>query len=381
MNRIVNDRVTQNIIKDCPYSCSLLFWGTCVRLYSDDADVIERFKLIYSRFVVSTCSQANIICCIACSSPGFNCPVFLIDQRIYELPKTDRSIHQAELILFHHLLDRLENYIVLHAGVVTRGGRALVIYGQSGFGKTTLTMELLRRGYGFMSDEFCPIRISDFLIEPFERQIGLKKNSPFYSLFNDQPLFSQDKDGTRSIDSVFSSVPVQPCRAAAFIEINPVYNQDICPPGGVALDICMCHDGTDVLSALRALPGVDITGPLKKEGQPAYRVTALDRHNFIGSFNTLWAEYNNDIFSVFPYKGEIETFDCAPSLDPVPAFKALTSLTSNIVNRCPTSRLLQNHGGKTGSLVMLLGSILQNTPCYSIQPGHLKEMADLIDDL
>ena len=310
-------------------------------------------------------------------------PGLIVERLLYDLPDTDRYVEHAELIVFRHLLEQLDDYIILHAGVVTRQGRAIVVYGQSGFGKTTLTLELLRRGYGFMSDEFCPIRLSDFLIEPFERLVGLKRSSPFYSLTDPQRRVFLASEGKDFIDcaDIFPYRPAEPCQACAFIEISGINDLNICPPGGVALDINMCSDSSSVPDALRRLPGVTISGPIMNGRYSAYRVTALERTSFVSSFNRIWKENTNDIFSVFPYKGEIDTYDRIPELRSVPTFEALTSLLANIVNRSPTGRLLASHGGKTSSLVMLLGTLLKDAACYSLQPGQLAKMADLIDTL
>ena len=383
MTSRASKQFVQSVMNGCSYTCSFLFFGRHIRLYADSSEIIERFAKVYVRFIDLNPGESDISFCIVRSLAHSRAPGLIVEHLLYELPDTDRYIEHAELIVFRHLLEQLDDYIVLHAGVVSREGRAIVVYGQSGFGKTTLTLELLRRGYGFMSDEFCPIRLSDFLIEPFERLVGLKRSSPFYSLAGPQQRVFLASDGKDFIDcaDIFPCRPAEPCRAAIFIEISGSKDSHTCPPGGVALDINMSSDGTTVPDALRRLPGVTISEPLIKGSFVAYRVTASDSTAFMSSFNQIWKENSHDIFSVFPYKGEIDTYDRTPVLRSIPAFEALTSLVSNIVNRSPTGRLLASHEGKTSSLVMLLGNLLKDAACYSLQPGQLAKMADLIDNL
>jgi len=383
MTKTVSKQFVQTVMNGCSYECSLFFFGRHARLYADSTETIERFAKVYVRFIDTNPGVSDMSFCIVSSSAHFRAPALLVECCLYDLPDTDRYVEHAELIVFRHLLEQLDNYIVLHAGVVNREGRAIVMYGQSGFGKTTLTLELLRRGYGFMSDEFCPIRLSDFLIEPFERLVGLKRSSPFYKLTDPQQRVFLASEGKDFIDcaDIFSCRPVEPCRAAFFLEISGTKDSHTCPPGGVALDINMCSDSTTVPDALRRLPGVTISGPLIKGNYAAYRVTASYSAAFMSNFNRIWKDNSHDIFSVFPYKGEIDTYDRTPVMRSVSAFEALTALVSNIVNRSPTGRLLASHGGKTSSLVMLLGNLLNGAACYNLQPGHLAQMADLIDNL
>ncbi len=182
MTSRASKQFVQSVMNGCSYTCSFLFFGRHIRLYADSSEIIERFAKVYVRFIDLNPGESDISFCIVRSLAHSRAPGLIVEHFLYELPDTDRYIEHAELIVFRHLLEQLDDYIVLHAGVVSHEGRAIVVYGQSGFGKTTLTLELLRRGYGFMSDEFCPIRLSDFLIEPFERLVGLKRSSPFYSL-------------------------------------------------------------------------------------------------------------------------------------------------------------------------------------------------------
>lgn len=65
-------------------------------------------------------------------------------------------------------------YLLLHAGVVERDGRALILTGESGAGKSTLTALLGERGWRLMADEFALLDPATGLIHAFPRAISLK---------------------------------------------------------------------------------------------------------------------------------------------------------------------------------------------------------------
>jgi len=291
--------------------------------------------------------------------------------------------NHGELILFRHLFDLLDDYIVLHAGVVERQGRAFVFYGQSGFGKTTLTLEMLSRGYGFMSDEFCPVRLSDFMVEPFERLMSIRRTSPLYRRVDSERMFLLSSRGKDFFDCAGADPAraARPCQIGACIEMCGTVDVNVCPPGGVVLDIYLCTEHSSVPDALRPLPGVTVSGPVMQGRYPVFRVTAADRKDFVGRFNTIWKQYNNEIFAVFPYRGEIDTFERIPVMQPINTFDAVSSVMANIVNRSPAGNLLASLGGKNASLAMLLGRLLANTPCYKLHPGNLDMMADMLDTI
>jgi HprK-related kinase A len=68
-------------------------------------------------------------------------------------------------------------HLVLHAGVVEKNGRAIVLPALPGSGKSTLVAALCARGYRLLSDEFGVIRLADSKLLPLLKPIALKDAS------------------------------------------------------------------------------------------------------------------------------------------------------------------------------------------------------------
>jgi HprK-related kinase A len=68
-------------------------------------------------------------------------------------------------------------HLIFHAGVVERGGRAIIMPGSSGTGKSTLSSGLSYHGWRLFSDEFGLLRLSDGQIVPYPRPVSLKNQS------------------------------------------------------------------------------------------------------------------------------------------------------------------------------------------------------------
>ena len=75
------------------------------------------------------------------------------------------------------LATRLFCYLLLHAGVVERNGRAIVMPALPGSGKSTLTAALTLRGFRLLSDEFGVVRLDDVRLLPMLRPLALKNES------------------------------------------------------------------------------------------------------------------------------------------------------------------------------------------------------------
>jgi HprK-related kinase A len=75
------------------------------------------------------------------------------------------------------LAERCNTLLLLHAGVVERGGTAVLLPALPGCGKSTLTAALSVSGFRLLSDEFGAVRLDDGACVPMLRPIALKNES------------------------------------------------------------------------------------------------------------------------------------------------------------------------------------------------------------
>ena len=86
-------------------------------------------------------------------------------------------VPMAEWALNVCVFHRSHQYFMLHAAVVERGGRAVLLVGRAGSGKSTLCAALVHRGWRLLSDEVALIRPFDVSIQPVPRPVSLKEES------------------------------------------------------------------------------------------------------------------------------------------------------------------------------------------------------------
>ncbi|MBL8381785.1 MAG: HprK-related kinase A [Burkholderiales bacterium] len=68
-------------------------------------------------------------------------------------------------------------FLMLHAAVIERAGKALIMPAPPGSGKSTLCAALIHRGWRLLSDELALISPEDRLISPLGRPVSLKNRS------------------------------------------------------------------------------------------------------------------------------------------------------------------------------------------------------------
>ncbi|MDE0880068.1 MAG: HprK-related kinase A [Sphingomonas bacterium] len=83
----------------------------------------------------------------------------------------------AEMAMNLQLALGHRRHLLLHASVVERDGRALLMTGESGAGKSTLSALLAANGWRFMGDEFALLDPLTGSVHAFPRLISLKNES------------------------------------------------------------------------------------------------------------------------------------------------------------------------------------------------------------
>jgi hypothetical protein len=129
------------------------------------------------------------------------------------------------------VLDRLRAQGILgtHAGVVERDGRAVLLSGRSGRGKSTLTLGLLRRGAGWLTDELALIAADDVTVLPYPRALHVSPATaallPELSFLHERPRYdlgggSEWSVAPADLARAFGTGPAGPARLAAILLLD-----------------------------------------------------------------------------------------------------------------------------------------------------------------
>jgi hypothetical protein len=82
----------------------------------------------------------------------------------------------AQSALLSTIASSISTYGLFHGGAISLDGRGMLICARSGMGKTTLVLNLIRRGCGFLSDEVGCLDPENDLLLPFPRKINMRKD-------------------------------------------------------------------------------------------------------------------------------------------------------------------------------------------------------------
>jgi hypothetical protein len=151
------------------------FFGQEVALVTDTPSVAASLALLYGRQLVGDrpilSSRPVIQVRVVGGGSGAPLAIEALNRR-FRVAVPSQLEHMTHLVMVSAAAAAAVGQLVLHAGAVCRDGRAVAVMGPSGWGKTTLTLELVRRGWSFLTDDFAPLDRSGW-IAPFPRRVGL----------------------------------------------------------------------------------------------------------------------------------------------------------------------------------------------------------------
>ncbi len=374
-------RHSDEIRKIAVHNCCFSFLNIGLMLFSDSKARLETFKLLYQNFTVRALSGDYITCYLLTRTSFCDCPCVIVDTVVYPLTDECDVVSSSEMIIFRKIIDCIDSHLLLHAGVVSRDGRGYIICAPSGFGKTTMVMELVSRGYKFLSDEYCPIGIGDCNISPFPRRVGLKDNSPFLRLTDvDRSVFMEHENKYfADCNEVFPGSLGKECMPGYLIMLsadsfNPVLTDE---------NIIVMGVFNENKSLMAELENIDVK-VIDKSVKGFYLACRLDipkQGALTGKFNKLWKKYKRDIFYVAAIPEKQPGFTRIPFVEPLAKSRASLEILACLINRSPAGKLLMRYDGKSISMFLEAGKLVKNIECYKMTPGNLGAMVDLIDKL
>lgn len=89
----------------------------------------------------------------------------------------DQAFALFEWALNWQIASSFHEYLIIHASVVEKAGRAVIMPAPPGSGKSTLCAALVTRGWRLLSDELALVDAKDGVLIPIPRPVNLKNES------------------------------------------------------------------------------------------------------------------------------------------------------------------------------------------------------------
>jgi hypothetical protein len=390
------------------------FFDQTIQVWADLPDILTILDDVYAWFSIPIPNRSDGHYHILTGAGG---PAVLVDGRRYPCRDQTTLLSFAYVAILNSVFQRVRSHWLVHAAALNVGGRGVLLLGAGGLGKTSLALELARRGHGFLSDDVGAVRRADGHVDPFPKSIGVRPGME--QLFPDLnfdgqkliPGLSRGEKGFLPIDRLIPGAIGQPAPlGGVFVLSGDLAAQT--DPGGV-IYLTLDRIESACVADLQAVPGIirvsiveDITAESDQwpvvSGQQVftgdwplatdhYRGSAPSAVNFPllqievapGAFVDLAIEAVCDrhgaLLLHFMKGDEPEAdFDRPPVLVPLSRAETARELVRKF-RAGPRSAVLQAvYGGDLGRMFLDLVELLRDVRCFRLQVGRLRETADAI---
>ena len=148
---------------------------SAVEVSADRAELKSAIIHTYRSFVVGDEDARMLSLDGASDGDGWRASV---DGREFVFDEFDFALGMLVDVIDRRLLGAVAGCLLLHAAVVSDDEKSILVVGPSGAGKTTVALELTRRGMRYIADEFTAIEPGGTVIRPFPRSAIRKFDGP-----------------------------------------------------------------------------------------------------------------------------------------------------------------------------------------------------------
>lgn len=153
-----------------------------VSLKSDLKEVLEDFDVLYGGFRSGGAAGKRSIQIQVSANKrsrlgGRRYAIFGDEERLFTSRRRDEVLPYVEWGINWRVIAKRGEFLQLHAATLSYDGRAVLLVGDSGVGKSTLAAGLISRGWEYLSDEFALIHPATLRVHPFPKALCVKEGS------------------------------------------------------------------------------------------------------------------------------------------------------------------------------------------------------------
>lgn len=365
------------------------FFDTYIHIRTNLKETLQGFDKIYWRFrrpqELDTKNPVQDLYIV--QTDKHSSKLAIIFQDTHQFFEQTEITPNLFLFVFSFILPKVKSHFLIHAATLSHKGKGTIITAHSTSGKTTLAVELIKRGIQFLSDELAPIhRVSGF-IDPFPRSIGLRnlKVHDLQHLASDKIHRSPNAKGEIKwmIDpeELHSNAVAGACLCQNVIFLEPQYEEKADLDSHPILEVSLVRISQSLLLAIKRIPGVIDVEIIQDRIFPLLRIKTENESHILQEIEESTKAYQSAIVSVVNGRTKKPDFSRKPLIKPIPKFEGTFELAKMILNAHCEASLMDDFKGSPARMLNDLADITGSFHFYKLMVGRLDLMTDIVEEL
>ena len=366
---------------------TLRFLDVEATIWSDDEAFINLFRQMYARFIVPKLSSVGLkssaeFAYLTRSDNPWGKPLLLLDGEIWPLVPRD----YAYINILKSIFSRIRSHLLIHAGAVAWGDQAALLVADTMHGKTTLVLELVRRGFKFFSDDVAALSRADGMIHPFPRALAIRAGTfKMFGMDGNLVGIPNDDPPTWFGKRVLDIETVQP---ASLAKASPLRHIIILQSLKSAsrqrvlsseYDLLLSHCNEAFLQAIHQIDGLKEVRQGQVNGYPLLRLS-VSSPSVISQVESLCQSHRILVLNLMPNNAP-PSFSGPAQLEKIVQSQAILALMAHFQGGLHSTLLQKEFGGRSIRLFMELARLVGGAKCYQLSLGPLQDMADLVREV
>lgn len=281
----------------------------------------------------------------------------------------------AHGVILRNTLAQVSSHLLFHAASLSYQGKGIILAADSGCGKTTLALALVRQGFKFLSDEVAALGFSSGELAPYPRCLWVRAGT--YQLFQqlgwEMPTHCAASEISNRVAMHLSSELLgKNCQPRQLIIIQR-------PDAG---DERMCRITLNRMSKrlLTSLQNIGIQPeiiPSETLSLPCFRV----KEKHINKIHETCERHGILVLDIDVTAVVASYYENAPKLQEISKLTAAFALLRSFVGSYRSVFIQQHCQGSAVGLIKPLVKMLAPVKCYQLTPGRLDHSVEIIHAL
>jgi hypothetical protein len=367
------------------HELKLRFFDQELHFRSDSERYIATFGQIYHRFQVERFELAGPpleLTLLARPDNPWGKAVLILPQEVHSFNDPAWLEWYVYHTALNEVLKRVRSHFLLHAGVVAYKGQGVIIAANSTYGKTTLTLELVRRGFDFLTDESAALGRTDKQVHPFPRTVNIRPGTlELIGLERVVPPGAPTWLDKLILD-IETLRPNSLGQASPISHIVILQDPDM-PDRPLDPELRFMIDHLDeafiaAVSQLKTVTALQVDR--QTYSHPFLELQTTDTAVTFEQVEAL-AHQHQLLLSNFGANVKRPSFKGPVRLEAIPRSLATRILLNHFQGGHKSALLQTEFGGSGIDLFVELAALISSAACYKLSVGPLTQTADLICDL